>query len=141
MIPNATSFINKGYNPVCFSAVIDNNEKQQILEMLKPLGNTFETDENKLEAYAICSAMLPTYFWFQWKEMEKIAQEIGLTEIESIDTINESLKASLQLMYDSNMTYENVIDLIPVKPIGEKEGEIKEILNNSLVNLFKKIKS
>lgn len=140
IIPNATSFINKGYNPVCFSDAIDNNEKQQILEMLKPLGNTFETEESKLEAYAICSAMLPTYFWFQWKEMEKIALEIGLTETESIDTINESLKASLQLMYDSNMTYENVIDLIPVKPIGEKEGEIKEILNNSLVNLFNKIK-
>ena len=84
--------------------------------------------------------MLPTYFWFQWKEMEKIAQEIGLTETESIDTINETLKSSLELMYNSNLKYEKVIDLIPVKPIGEKEGEIKETLNNYLVNLFNKIK-
>lgn len=63
MIPNATSIMNNGYNPVSFSGEIDTVEKQQILEMLKPLGNTFETKESKLEAYAICSAILPTYFW------------------------------------------------------------------------------
>jgi pyrroline-5-carboxylate reductase len=140
MIPNATSYINKGYNPLCFSGDIDNKEKEQILDMLKPLGNNFETEEKKLEAYAICSAMLPTYFWFQWKEMEKIGKEIGLTETESTDTIKESLKASMQLMFDSNIDYEKVVDLIPVKPIGEKEPEIKEILNNYLIALFNKIK-
>lgn len=140
MIPNATSYINEGYNPVCFSGNIDKNEKEQMLEILKPLGITFETDENKLEAYAICSAMLPTYFWFQWKEMEKIATKIGLTQTESIDTIKESLKASLKLMYNSNLQYEKVIDLIPVKPIGEKEEGIKEIFNSSLITLYDKIK-
>ena len=140
MIPNATSYINEGYNPVCFSEIIDDSAKEQILGMLKPLGNTFETEENKLEAYAICSAMLPTYFWFQWKEMEKIAKGLGLSEAESIDTINQSLKYSLNLMYNSNLKYDDVIDLIPVKPIGEKETEIKEILNNNLNALFNKIK-
>lgn len=141
MIPNATSYINKGFNPVCFSDNIEGSEKSSIIDMLKVLGITFETEESKLEAYAIVSAMLPTYFWFQWKEMEKIAKEIGLSEKESQVTIFETLKASLEIMYNSNMAYNEVIDLIPVKPIGEKESEIKEILNNNLISLFNKIKS
>lgn len=141
MIPNATSYINKGFNPVCFSDSIEDAEKFSILDMLKILGNTFETEESKLEAYAIVSAMLPTYFWFQWKEIEKIAKEIGLSEKESKVAIFETLKASLEILYNSDLTDNEVIDLIPVKPIGEKESEIKAILNNNLISLFNKIKS
>ena len=77
LIPNATSFINEGYNPVCFSSDFTSKEKQQILDLLKVMGNTFEVSEEKLESYAIMSAMLPTYFWFQWKELSEIGQKIG----------------------------------------------------------------
>jgi pyrroline-5-carboxylate reductase len=140
MIPNATSFINMGYNPVNFNDSFSQEERSEFIKLFGALGETFEVEEHKLEGYALVSAMLPTYFWFQWKEIEKIAEEIGLTENESIDTIYESLKASLELMYNSNLKYEEVIDLIPVKPIGENEAEIKEILNTKLLELFNKIK-
>jgi pyrroline-5-carboxylate reductase len=140
MIPNATSYVNLGYNPVCFSNSIDTSEKKAVLEVLSELGNTFETKESKLEAYAIASAMLPTYFWFQWNEMENISKAMGLTQEESSNTIYETLKASLELMYNKNLSYTDVIDLIPVKPIGDNEGEIKEILNKKLLGLFEKIK-
>jgi hypothetical protein len=32
------------------------------------------------------------------------------------------------------------MDLIPVKPIGENEGEIRNILNDKLLGLYNKIK-
>lgn len=140
MIPNATSYANLGYNPVCFSDAIDKPERNSILEVLRTLGNTFETEESKLEAYAIASAMLPTYFWFQWNEMEHISEKMGLTKSESCEAIYETLKASLELMYNRNLNYTEVTDLIPVKPIGEHEAEIKEILNTKLLGLFEKIK-
>ena len=47
LIPNATSFINQGYNPVSFSP--ECKGKQEIMEMLSILGKTFETAEPKLE--------------------------------------------------------------------------------------------
>jgi pyrroline-5-carboxylate reductase len=72
MIPNATSYINEGYNPVSFSAEYSSNEKHSLFEMLQTMGKTFEVEESKLEAYAMVSAMLPTYFWFQWKEMQNL---------------------------------------------------------------------
>ena len=70
LIPNATSVINHGYNPVSFASGMSEIQKSYILEMLNLLGHTFETDEEKLEGYALISAMLPTYFWFQWNELE-----------------------------------------------------------------------
>src|SRR5674476_1265394 len=45
LIPNATSYINEGYNPLCFSSDFATNEKPQILDLLRLLGNTFEVPE------------------------------------------------------------------------------------------------
>jgi pyrroline-5-carboxylate reductase len=140
LIPNATSYINEGYNPVCFSSEFNGKERQLVLDMLRLLGNTFEVAEEKLESYAIMSAMLPTYFWFQWKELSEIGQKIGLSEKESNDSINETLIASLNLMYKSGLTATKVMDLIPVKPIGEHESQISEIYRNKLIALFEKIR-
>jgi pyrroline-5-carboxylate reductase len=140
LIPNATSYINEGYNPICFSTDFANKEKQQILDLLKVMGDTFEVPEEKLESYAIMSAMLPTYFWFQWKELAEIGQKIGLSEKESNDSINDTLIASLKLMFKSGLTPQEVMDLIPVKPIGEHETQIAEIYKTKLIGLFEKIK-
>lgn len=140
MIPNATSFINEGYNPVCFSADFPKSDKRIVLDLVSKLGYTFEAPETKLESYAIMSAMLPTYFWFQWQELAAIGQKIGLSENESRDSINKTMLASLDLMYKSGLQSDEVIDLIPVKPIGENEQQIKEIYNTKLTGLYEKIK-
>jgi pyrroline-5-carboxylate reductase len=140
LIPNATSYINEGYNPVTFSPGFDSEQKKSVLDLLSLLGNTFEVPESKLESYAIMSAMLPTYFWFQWKELAGIGSKIGLSEEESKNSINETLIASLDLMYKSGLTPAEVIDLIPVKPIGEHESQITGIYNTKLLGLFDKIK-
>jgi pyrroline-5-carboxylate reductase len=140
LIPNATSYINEGYNPVKFAAEFDTAQKQVVLDLLKTLGNTFEVSEEKLESYAIMSAMLPTYFWFQWRELAEIGSKIGLTDEEGKKSIYETIIASLNLMYKSGLTPAEVIDLIPVKPIGEHEPQIVEIYKTKLISLFEKIK-
>jgi hypothetical protein len=83
---------------------------------------------------------LPTYFGFQWKELGEIGQKIGLSEKESNDSINSTLIASLKLMFKSGLSPHEVMDLIPVKPIGEHEAQIAEIYNTKLIGLFEKIK-
>lgn len=140
MIPNATSYINEGYNPVYFSESFKKEEKKQLIKLFRSLGKTIEVDERELEPYAIVSAMLPTYFWFQWKKMEDIAVKTGFTEKESRQIIKSTLRRSLELYFDSGLSPEEVIDLIPVKPIGDKEEEIETILENKLLGLYEKIK-
>ena len=140
MIPNATSYINEGYNPVAFSPEYSSGEKHSLLELLKTMGKTFEVEESKLETYALVSAMLPTYFWFQWQEMHNLGMQMGLNESESKETVEQTLLAAIDLFYNSELNYNEVIDLIPVKPIGEHETQISEIYRNKLTGLFQKIK-
>jgi pyrroline-5-carboxylate reductase len=140
LIPNATSVINHGYNPVSFASGMSEIQKSYILEMLNLLGHTFETAEEKLEGYALISAMLPTYFWFQWNELEALGTQMGLTETESRESVFETMSAALNTMYHSGMKPAEVMDLIPVKPIGENEAQIKTIYQEKLMGLFGKIK-
>ena len=140
MIPNATSYINEGFNPVTFTMDFDKKQKKSVTDLLKNLGYTFEVSEGKLESYAIMSAMLPTYFWFQWKELADIGVKTGLTESEAKESINRTILAALDLLYKSGLSPNEVIDLIPVKPIGEHEPQINEIYNSKLIGLFEKIK-
>ena len=140
MIPNATSYINEGYNPVTFSFEFGENGKTQVMEMLRLLGNTFEVAEPKLEAYALISAMLPTYFWFQWKELIKLGDPMGLSEEESNVAIQQTLMAAMNLYFESGLSPEQVMDLIPVKPIAEHQAQISEIYQTKLMGLYEKIK-
>lgn len=94
----------------------------------------------KLESYAVVSAMLTTYFWFQWKKMIDIGVETGMTEHESKEAVRQTLLSSIHLMFDSGLGYEQVTDLIPVKPIGDHEEEINQLLEKKLLSLYMKIK-
>ena len=140
LIPNATSFINEGYNPVSFAEGFNKTEKAEVMDLLQLLGTTFEVSESKLEAYALLSAMLPTYFWFQWNELTKLGDPMGLTEEESNVAIQQTLQAAMNLYFESGLSPEKVMDLIPVKPIGEHQTQITEIYQTKLLGLFEKIK-
>ena len=139
MIPNATSIINEGYNPVCFSPGMKESDKQDLIHMLRVLGKTFETEESKLEAYAIISAMAPTYFWFQWKKLCGIGEQIGLVKEDAELAIAQTLHSALNTMFGSGLSWSEVNDLIPVKPIGDYEDEICNMLEQKLVGLHQKI--
>lgn len=140
MIPNATSFVNEGFNPMVFRSEIDKKLKKRIKKLFKPLGKNFETEENKLESYAIVSAMLPTYFWFQWLEIERIAKVTGLTVDEARKAVKSTMKRAIKLYYNSGLTPGEVMDLIPIKPIGLDETQITDIFDTRLMGLYGKIK-
>jgi pyrroline-5-carboxylate reductase len=140
LIPNATSLVNEGYNPISFANTMVDLKKQFLLKILRRMGRTFEVAEPKLESYAIMSAMLPTYFWFQWKELIDIGSRIGLNAEESQNTVRDTMLAAIRTYFYSGLQPEQVMDLIPVKPIGEHEGQIKAIYQDKLIPLFEKIK-
>jgi pyrroline-5-carboxylate reductase len=141
LIPNATSIINEGYNPVFFSSGMEVSEKQSLLQMLNTLGKTFEVPESQLEAYAVISAMAPTYFWFQWKKLCDIGVDIGLDKEASEQAVSATMNAALNTMFKSGLDWNEVSDLIPVKPIGDYEEEIMNMFEQKLVGLYNKISS
>ncbi len=140
MIPNAPSIMGEGYNPVAFSAGFPRDDRKVFLKLIKPLGDSPEVDEGKLEAYAIITAMGPTYLWFQLAELNELAKSFGLSEKDSAKAISKMAKGAVKALFDSGLRPEEVADLVPVKPIGEEEESIRNIYRSRLTALYGKLK-
>lgn len=140
MIPNAPSIVNKGFNPVAFSATWPKDEKKKLRKWLNVLGDCPEVAEEKLEAYAVITAMGPTYFWFQFYELEELGKSFGMSPKEAREALVKMLKGTRKTMTDSGLSPAEVMDLIPVKPIGEEEANIRNIYRTRLQGLCSKLK-
>ena len=141
MIPNAPSVVNQGFNPIAFHTALSKMEKTELIRLFAELGIAPEVDEAKLEAYAIITAMGPTYFWFQLYQLMEAGRSFGLEESELITGIRGMMEGMLCTMFDAGLEKEEVMNLIPVKPLGEEEEAIKEIYRNKLTALYQKLKS
>lgn len=140
MIPNAPSIVGEGYNPVVFSSGFSKEARKEFLKLIKPLGDSPEVDEGKLEAYAIITAMGPTYLWFQLTELNELAKSFGLSEKEAAKAISKMTKGAVKALFDSGLRPEEVADLVPVKLIGEEEQGIRDIYRSKLTALYGKLK-
>ncbi len=141
LIPNAPSIVNAGYNPVVFSTSLSASERAVLCELLNILGESPEVDEAKLEAYAILTAMGPTYLWFQLYELQAISEAFGLTPQEVSVGIEAMVRGAVQTMMTTTLSPAGVMDLIPVKPLGEEEVAIKGFYHQRLEALYAKLKS
>ncbi len=141
LIPNAPSIVGEGFNPVFFSEALGRSERDEISALLGSLGKCPEVDEGKLEAYAILTAMGPTYLWFQLHELRKIAESFGLTREEAAGGASEMVAGAAKTLFGSGIAPEEVMDLIPVKPLAEEEGNIKAAYHSRLESLYAKLKS
>lgn len=141
LIPNAASIISEGYNPITFSESLNQDEKDGIRALLNSLGKCPEVPEDELEAYAIITAMGPTYLWFQLQELQKLAESFGMPAADAKRGIEEMVIGSVKTMFESDMAAEEVMDLIPVKPLADEEAKIKAIYREKLGSLYKKLKN
>ncbi|GAB4367810.1 MAG: pyrroline-5-carboxylate reductase [Calditrichia bacterium] len=140
MIPNAPSLIGRGYNPVTFSSTALNEADRAMLRVLfEHWGMAPEVPEAHLEAYAILTGMGPTYFWFQWLELQRLAVEFGLNESEAKRAIAEMLHGAVELLLESPFLPGEVLDLIPAYPLKKQENDIRKLLMERLSGLYQKL--
>lgn len=140
-IPNAGSVINCGYNPIAFGENLSEKERNKIISILAPLGDCPQVTEQDLEAYAVITAMGPTYLWFQLYELQAIAEKIGIKPETAKNAVLAMAKGALKLVEDGRFNSNQVMDLIPVKPLGKDEDNIKLILRSKLEAVYNKLKS
>jgi pyrroline-5-carboxylate reductase len=138
--PSATSYINDGINPVAFGPKVTESIKNQILELLSVLGRVPIVSEDKIEAYAVISAMGSTYFWFQMQELKRLAMKFGMSETEAGSTIKDMLSGSAKTLFNSGLPASEVMDLVPVKPLAEYEESIISYYDSKLTTIYEKIK-
>ena len=108
---------------------------------LRKPGECPEVVESKLEAYAIVTAMGPTYLWFQWQELQDLSESFGMTSAEAETGIAEMIAGAAKTLFGSGLAAEEVVDLIPVKPLGEEETIIRSMYKSKLTPLYEKLKS
>jgi len=139
IIPNAPAIIHQGYNPVTYSDDINSAEKQQLQQLFSCWGEAPEVDEQQLEAYAIITAMGPTYFWFQWLKLQELGKQFGMNETELKKAMPAMLHGAVKTLFESDLSPKEVLDLIPVCPLKDAEPVIEEIFEKKLTGLYAKL--
>lgn len=140
MIPNAPSIIGAGYNPVTFSDALGESDRRELTALLEPLGECPVVAEEKLEAFAIVTGMGPTYLWFQLQALREVAAQCGLSEADIAPALKRTVCGAARTLLESGLSPAEVMDLIPVKPLGEDEPAIRNLYLTKLPALYAKIK-
>ncbi|MDW7760190.1 MAG: NAD(P)-binding domain-containing protein [Acidobacteriota bacterium] len=140
MIPNAPSIVGAGYNPVVFSPALGREEREHLHSLFSALGECPEVPEKDLEAYAVLAAMGPTYFWFQWEELEALGAGFGLDREVLRKALSAMIEGAGRTYFSSGLAGPEVMDLIPVKPLKDDEEGIRDAFRKRLVPLYEKIR-
>jgi pyrroline-5-carboxylate reductase len=140
VIPNAPSIVNFGFNPVVFGPALTAADKDEIMDLLRPLGECPEVTEAKLEPYAVLTGMGPTYLWFQLQTLREVAAGFDLTDAEIVPALKRMVCGGARTLLESGLTPAEVMDLIPVKPLAEMEPQVAEMYRTCLPALLEKIR-
>lgn len=140
MIPNAPSSIGQGYNPVSYSADIPTDTVEALERVFTSWGESPEVPEGDLEAYAIVSAMGPTYMWFQWQALRELAVDFGLTQQAANMAILRMLVGAAEGLLGHGKDPLRVMDMIPVKPLQAEEAALVDAYYTRLTALHEKLK-
>jgi pyrroline-5-carboxylate reductase len=139
VIPNAPSVVGAGYNPVAFGPGLPPEARTEIEALLDALGAHPVVPEGTLEAYAILAAMGPTYFWFQWQTLRELAASFGLDHADADAALRAMLEGATRTFFDARRSYEEVADLVPVKPLADAEPQIRQAYAQTLGGLYRKL--
>jgi pyrroline-5-carboxylate reductase len=140
VIPNAPSIVGAGYNPVAFGSALGIPEETQLTRLFELLGEFPEVAEEKLEAYAVLTAMGPTYLWFQWQTLRELAVGFGLSDEEVVPALTRMVGGAMQTLLEAGLSPAEVTNLIPVKPLAAMEAQVVEAYRTTLPAVYQKIK-
>lgn len=138
VLPSSAIYINEAYTPVAFAPGFPVTEKDDVLELFGHLGRAVEVPEDKLHLYSAMAAVVPAYFWYQWKELISMGRELGLTDRETVDFLSDSVVSSLHLSHSSGLSDEQVADILPFDPIEKDETQVRELHRRRLVDLYRR---
>lgn len=139
MIPNAASLLGEGFNPSVFGPGLGAQDRERLHGLFSAFGSCPEVAEEKLEAYAILTAMGPTYLWFQLELLRELGNSFGLTDEEARTGLAAMAHGATRLLLESGLPAAEVMDTIPVKPLGEEAPAIEEAYRRRLVPLHRKL--
>ena len=83
--------------------------------------------------------MGPTYFGFQFAEVERLAESFGLTPDAARAAVRQMLHGTVDLLFASDLPRRQALDLVPVRPLAEQEAEIVGMLQKQIGGMHAKL--
>ncbi len=139
MNPNSPSIIGQGFNPIAFAEGLPTMVRAELKRLLEPLGQSPQVEERFLETYAVITAMGPTYFGFQFAEVEKLAHSFGLSPECARLALRRMLHGTVDMLFDSDLPMSTALDLVSVRPLAEQEDEIVGLLQKQIRGIHAKL--
>lgn len=139
VLPNAPAIFGQGFNPIAVAEGWHEADQTRIEALMGPLGDHPVVPEEHLEAYAIVTALGPTYFWFQWQLLEELGQQFGLSAEMTRHGLAQTLRGAASTYFDAGLTPDEVQQLIPVQPLREHAPAIAQYYRDSLAAMHQKI--
>lgn len=141
VIPNAASIVGKGYNPTALGSALDGAERGEMRGLLAALGECVEVPEAQLEIYAVVTAMGLTFIWPQIDLLVSIAESAGLSREAALKGVEGMLLGAVATMRESGLTAEEVLDLVPAKPLAEEVSAYVGAARPKLEGVLAKLRS
>jgi pyrroline-5-carboxylate reductase len=136
MNPSAPSVVNRGFNPVSFSAASTDMDRAALTNAFGALGEMPEVEDQLIDAFAVVSAMGYTYFDYQFATLSSLAKEFGIPD----DLVRRSILAlaggAAETVVNGNLGDET-FDLVPARPLKEIEDTVKSAMKTKLTETFK----
>lgn len=139
MNPNAPTIVGKGFCPTVFSNSFSYLEKKLFLEIFSAFGECPIVDEYKIESFAIVTAMGVTYFDYQIYELIKLAKTFKLDDNDIKTGLTYMFNGLLNTFFSDDLSEQEVLDLVPTRPLKEIENELIKMYDNNLNNIYNKL--
>jgi pyrroline-5-carboxylate reductase len=140
MMPNVPSLVGAGYNPVCFAPSVPRDVRARLDALFAIFGAHPPVDEAKLEAYAVLTAMGPSYFWNQWQALRDLARSFGLGAAETDAALSAMIDGARRMFFDSGRTFDVLHDMVAARPLEKVAPEIVGHYHHELPALYRKLK-
>jgi pyrroline-5-carboxylate reductase len=84
--------------------------------------------------------MGPTYLWPQLIELCHLGQEFGLSPADAVMAVDGMTSGAAATLADACLTEEEVMNLVPVKPLGDAEAMFRDAYRTKLPAILEKIR-
>jgi pyrroline-5-carboxylate reductase len=84
--------------------------------------------------------MGPTYLWFQFQQMQELGRAFGLSQPELDAGLSTMVMGAAKTYFASALSPEEVIDLVPVKPLHDDEEVVRRAYQTRLSAIYQKLK-
>lgn len=144
-MPNTPALVGAGYTAVCFDNLISDDEKEELIKLIRSFGEAEVISESYLNAYSAVSGSGPAFAFMMMEAMADAAVLLGVPRKEAYKAVELTLLGSAKLAVESGKHPGELKDMV-CSPGGTtiegvrtlEEKGFRSAMIESILNTYKK---